>query len=250
MLKSLRNAFISGLLLLAPIGVTVFVIQFLVERIGSPTSNLFFWFVSPEIFDQKVVSAILNILATVYVLLAITLLGYLSRIFIGRMLVQWVERVIVSVPFANSVYNTVKQIVDTFSQQKQAVFQRVVLIEWPQKKNYVIGFLTGSGKGEVQHRTSADILNIFVPTTPNPTSGYLVMVPQEMVTDLDMSVTDGMKLIISGGAVAPPWRLEGGVPIRNPQNIEGATAVSAVEQFMPASNVPSSSGPEEPKARS
>jgi len=105
-----------------------------------------------------------------------------------------------------TVYNTVKQIRDTFVQQKKAVFQKTVLIEYPRKGLWVLGFLTGEGKGEVQLRTAADLLNVFVPTTPNPTSGFLLMVPREEVHELDMSIGDAMKLIISGGAVVPPWQ--------------------------------------------
>src|SRR5690606_6576647 len=101
-----------------------------------------------------------------------------------------------NVPFVRSVYNSVKQIRDTFVQQKKSVFQQCVLVEYPRTGVYVLGFLTGEGKGEVQQRTSADLVNIFVPTTPNPTSGFLLMVPRDEVTFLDMAIGDGMKLII------------------------------------------------------
>jgi uncharacterized membrane protein len=101
------------------------------------------------------------------------------------------------------VYRTAKQIVDTFSHQQKAVFQEVVLIEYPRKDCYVIGFLTSEAKGEPQAATGEAIVNIFVPTTPNPTSGFLLMLPKTDITPLNMSIADGMKLIISGGAVVP-----------------------------------------------
>lgn len=210
MLISLRNAFISGLLLLAPVVVTVFVIQTIVGWLGGPTTGIFFWFVSEDWVEQRMNRVVLEVLSTLYVVLLIALVGYISRLFIGKMVVQWAERVITSIPFASTVYNTVKQIVQTISEQQKAIFQEVVLTEWPQKGNYVIAFLTGEGKGEVQHRTSKDIVNLFIPTTPNPTSGYLIMVPRENITPLDMTVADGMKLIISGGAVVPKYTPGGG----------------------------------------
>jgi uncharacterized membrane protein len=221
MLKSFRNAFISGLLLLAPLGVTLFVIQFLIERIGAPTSAFFFPFVPEDLRDQRWLALILNLLATVYVVILITMLGYFSRLFIGRIVVQQAERIFNSIPFANTIYSTVKQIIDTFAQQKQAVFQKVVLVQWPQEGNFVIGFLTSEGKGEVQARTEGHICNLFIPTTPNPTSGYLVMVPRDRFVDLDMTVSDGMKLIISGGAVVPPYAPTAApVQIRNPEQLQ------------------------------
>ena len=108
-------------------------------------------------------------------------------------------------PLINLIYNTVKQIVDTFTQQQKAVFQEVVLIEYPRKGVYAIGFLTNRAKGEIQALTGEELVNVFVPTTPNPTSGFLLMLPKESVVSMQMSISDGMKLIISGGAVVPPY---------------------------------------------
>lgn len=205
MIKNLRNSFVSGLILLAPLGVTIIVVNFLLDRVGAPASNILFQFIDPALRTSPWVATVLSILSTIIVVAMITALGYLSNFFIGRIAVNLAERMIIALPFVNSVYKTVKQIVDTFSKQKQAVFQRCVLIEYPRKGVYVLGFKTGDAKGEVQHRTGAMVSNIFVPTTPNPTSGFLLMVPVDEVIDMDLSITDGMKLIISGGAVIPPF---------------------------------------------
>ena len=205
MLRSLRNAFVSGLLLIAPVGVTIFVINFLIQRIGAPTRQFFFFFIPPNRSTFIWIEYGLYVAAVLAVAVMITLLGWLSRQLIGRILVNLFERVVDSVPLVRNVYNTVKQIRDTFVQQEKAVFQRSVLIEYPRKGVWALGFLTGQGKGEIQHRTESDLLNVFIPTTPNPTSGFLLMVPREEVRDLDMSIPDAMKLIISGGAVVPPW---------------------------------------------
>jgi len=159
-------------------------------------------------------------LATVIVFLAITLLGYLSRYFVGKWLLSVAENMLDKVPFINTVYKTVKQIVETFSSQQKAVFRKAVLIEYPRKGIWAIGFLTSETQGEAQIKTDRKLRNIFVPTTPNPTSGFLLMIPVEEVYELEMTIGDGMKLIISGGAVAPPFPINDGDPttvqIENP----------------------------------
>lgn len=206
MLRNLRNAFVSGLLLLAPVGVTVFVINFLIQKIGIPTRQLIFFFIPPSGSSYIWMEYGLYVAAIVFVGCLITLLGWLSKLLIGRILVNTFERIVDNVPVVRSVYNTVKQIRDTFVQQEKAVFQKSVLIEYPRKGIWVLGFMTGHGKGEIQARTQSELINVFVPTTPNPTSGFLLIVPSEEVHDLDMSIPDAMKLIISGGAVVPPWQ--------------------------------------------
>ncbi len=221
MLKAIRNAFVSGMLVLAPVAVTIYVIRILIEMIGAPTTQLFFFFIPDEIFDKAILSAFLNFLATLIVLVLITLLGWFSKYFLGKFFVRMTERMITSLPFAKTVYNTVKQIIDTFVQQKKSVFQKVVLIEFPRKGVFAMGFLTGHGKGEVQEMTTQDIINVFLPTTPNPTSGYLVMVPKDEVKELEMSVAEGMKLIVSGGAVVPHFNVNSKrqemIEVRNPE---------------------------------
>lgn len=206
MFRNLRNAFVSGLLLLAPVGVTVFVVNFLIQRIGVPTRTLFFFFIPREQTNNVYIEYALYVASILAVVVFITLLGWLSKRLLGRALVNLLERIVDNVPFVRNVYNTVKQIRDTFVQQEKAVFQKSVLLEYPRKGIWVLGFLTGSGKGEILYRTDADLVNVFVPTTPNPTSGFLLMIPREEVYELDMSIPDAMKLIISGGAVVPPWK--------------------------------------------
>ena len=207
MYRKLRNAFISGLVLLAPLGVTYIVVDFLRTRVGSRVSAMLPQFLPPEIMDLPAVQFTLDIGALLIVVLAITLLGFFSNYFFGRIIITGTEQLIDRVPFINAVYRTVKQIVETFSKQQKAVFQKVVLTEYPRKGVFVLGFLTSEAKGEVQHKTGAEVINIFVPTTPNPTSGFLLMVPKEEVIDMEMSVADGMKLIVSGGAVTPPYEI-------------------------------------------
>lgn len=207
MFAKLRKSFLSGLVLLAPIGITFFVFNWLVVKVGGSVKEpiLQLLFIPEDLISKESLVLVWDTLATIIVLLAITLLGFLSRYFIAKYLFGIGERFLNNVPIINTVYTSVKQIVETFSSQNRAVFQKVVLVEFPKAGCRAIGFLTGESKGEVQHKTEEDLLNIFVPTTPNPTSGFLVMMKREDVQVLEMTVGQGMKLIISGGAVAPAY---------------------------------------------
>ena len=217
MFRSIRNSFIAGLVVILPLGVTIIAINFLLDRLGTPASNMLFWYVDRDWRNLPMIKVALEVISVAIVFLLITLLGYGSRFFIGRMLLNSLERLLNRVPFINTVYRTVKQIVDTFGQQKKAVFQETVLLEYPRPGCYAIGFLTSNARGEVQAITGEHLLNVFVPTTPNPTSGFLLMLPESDVKPLKMSIADGMKLIISGGAVVPPYDATEAVQIDNPQ---------------------------------
>lgn len=207
MFAKLRKSFLSGLILLAPIGITFFVFNWLVVKVGGSVKEpiLQLLFIPDDLISRESLVLVWDTLATLIVLLAITLLGFLSRYFIAKYLFAIGERFLNNVPIINTVYTSVKQIVETFSSQNRAVFQKVVLVEFPKAGCKAIGFLTGDAKGEVQYKTDDQLLNVFVPTTPNPTSGFLVMMKPEEVQFLDMTVGQGMKLIISGGAVAPSY---------------------------------------------
>lgn len=203
--RHFRNAFIAGLVLLAPIGVTLFVLNLLRVHIGEPASRILFGFVDGPWRTLPGVNLLLDFIALLIVLVLITLLGLLSNYFVTRFFLRTGERIIDAVPLINTVYKSAKQIVDTFSRQQKAVFQKVVLVEFPRRGLYVIGFLTNRAKGEVQGRIGKEVVNVFIPTTPNPTSGFLLMVPADDVTELDMTVADGIKLVVSGGGVTPDW---------------------------------------------
>lgn len=221
MFRSLRNAFITGIVVVLPLGVTIIVINFLLVRLGNPASSFFFWYLDPEWRNMPAAKLALEAISVLVVFFLITLLGYGSRFFLGRIILGGLEHLLDRVPFINTVYRTVKQIVDTFSHQEKAIFQEVVLIEYPRKDCYVLGFLTSTARGETQQVTGQHIVNIFVPTTPNPTSGFLLMLPEEDITRLKMSIADGMKLIISGGAVVPHSGTGKAVTIDNPSQAKG-----------------------------
>ena len=208
MLASIRRAFFAGIVLLAPLVATVYVFNLLVSAIGGRFRTSFFSFVPETLLSRPNLQILWNFLATLLVLAIITALGYLTRFVLTRFLVHTTERVIHRLPIINSIYGSVKQVVQTFSAQQRAISQQVVLIEYPREGVWVLGCLTSTAKGEAQARTSAELFNIFVPTTPNPTSGFLLMVPKDQIIPMNMSVGDGMKVIISGGAVVPDFNIE------------------------------------------
>ena len=124
----------------------------------------------------------------------------------GRWGVRTGERILNRMPVVRSVYSAIKQIFETILAQQSNAFREAVLIEYPRRGIWAIGFITGTTKGEVQNLTEEETVNIFLPTTPNPTSGFLLFVPREEVVPLDMSVEEAVKMVISGGIVTPPDR--------------------------------------------
>jgi uncharacterized membrane protein len=203
---TLRNAFFSGLILVAPLALTVWVFSRIIDFVGGTFRPVFFVFVPETLREKPSLEAVWDILATIIVIALVTLLGYVSRYVFGKFFFSIGHRFIQSIPGVSAVYNTVRQIVNTFSSQSRHMFNKVVLVEFPRRGCWTIGFLTNTVQGEAQEKTAAtDVLTVFVPTTPNPTSGFLLMVPKAEAVELDMTVGDGMKMIISGGAVVPPW---------------------------------------------
>lgn len=202
MLKGLKRSFIAGLIVLMPLGVTFVVIRFLLEKIGQPASVVFFgsWLNN---LDKQWIEFFASLLSILIVIGLITMFGWLSKFFLGKTFLKFTESLIQNIPFINTIYNTVKQIVDTIGQNQKAVFEKAVLVQFPSKGMYSIGFLTNRAQGEVQEKTKENVCNVFVPTTPNPTTGFLIMVPEADLVLLDMSVGDAIKLIISGGTVIP-----------------------------------------------
>ncbi len=202
---AIRNAFFSGLILVAPLCLTVWVFSKIIDFVGGTFKPLFLVFVPYGLRDRPGLDAVWSILATLIVMALVTLLGYVSRYVFGKFFFSIGDRFIQSIPGVNAVYNTVRQIVNTFSSQSRHMFNKVVLVEFPRKGSWTIGFLTNTVQGEAQSKSGEDVWTIFVPTTPNPTSGFLLMIPRSEVIELDMAVGDGMKMIISGGAVTPAW---------------------------------------------
>jgi len=143
-------------------------------------------------------------LGLILVVILVFVVGLLTRNIIGRKIVHLGENIVDRIPLVRVLYTGVKQLLEPLFLQKTNAFKRVALIEYPRRGVYVIGFITGESKGEVQNKTSKNMMNVFVPTTPNPTSGFYILIPEDEVVYLNMSVEDAFKLIISGGIVSPP----------------------------------------------
>jgi uncharacterized membrane protein len=200
-LATVRDAFISGALLLAPLVVTIWAFYKIVSLIGGTFRPLFFFYV-PDQYPHLDVA--LDIVTTVIVLILVTILGYVSRDVFGRFFVRVAERFVLSIPGVGAVYISVKQIVDTFGSQNRNKFSKVVLVEFPRKGCWALGFLTNREQAEPQRKLGTELWTVFIPTTPNPTGGYVLFLPPSEVVELDMSIGEGMKMIISGGAFVPP----------------------------------------------
>ena len=129
-------------------------------------------------------------------------------------MIEWLDTAMLRVPLLNKIYGTIKQVNEAFSSGKKTAFKTVVLVEFPRPGMYSIGFITSEQHEEVQTKTKEKVVCVFVPTTPNPTSGFLVLVPEDKVTKLDMSVADGIKYIISLGSVAPEYAPGGATNVK------------------------------------
>ncbi len=194
--KSLRNSFFTGLLVVLPVGASLGLLWWGVMLVTA-------WL--PEQF-----SAPHYRMLAVVVLVVLTIgIGWLARRVAGKRLITVAETLIRQVPLLNRIYPFMKEISDTVLSGKKTIFQRVVLVEFPRPGVYSIGFVTGITGGEAQTKMNAQLLNVFVPTTPIPTNGFLILVPQEQVVNLEMSVAEGMKLVISAGTVVPPYPVNG-----------------------------------------
>jgi uncharacterized membrane protein len=201
----LRNAFFSGAILVAPLCLTVWIFSKIVDFVGGTFKPVFLVFVPGGLRERPGLETVWSILATLIVVALVTLLGYVSRYVFGKFFFSIGDRFIQSIPGVSAVYNTVRQIVNTFSSQRGHMFNKVVLVEFPRKGSWTIGFLTNTAKGETQTKVAGEAWTVFVPTTPNPTSGFLLVLPRSEIVELEMAVGDGMKMIISGGAVVPAW---------------------------------------------
>ncbi len=201
--RKCRNAFLTGLLIFLPLGTTVFVLNFLLGLFQEPATHLAYELgIKQESFFFGL-ETLLAILGLLFGVLALTLLGFLSNYFLGKFFIGLTEKFLGKVPFLSNVYRSAKQIVETFGKENRAVFQEVVMIEYPRPGCYVLGFVTTEASGETVEAIGKQLTNVFVPTTPNPTSGFLLLLPRKDIFPLNMSVGEGMKMLISGGAVVP-----------------------------------------------
>ena len=202
--RRFRNAFLTGLLVFLPLGTTIFVLDFILDLFKEPALKLAIQLGLREENSFFGLETLLAISGLIIGVISLTLLGYLSKYLLGRVFISTMEKVLGKVPFLNTVYRSVQQIVETFGRENRAVFKEVCLVEYPRKGCYALGFITADTSSHIREKVEGELIYVFVPTTPNPTSGFLLLVPQVEIHRLDVSVGDGMKMLISGGAVVPP----------------------------------------------
>ncbi|MEE2524981.1 DUF502 domain-containing protein [Hyphobacterium sp. HN65] len=199
MFRWLRNSLLTGIVVALPVTVTVWLIYTFVNFVDRVIKPLIPEQYNPETYLPFALPG----LGVVVAVVGLTLLGALAANFFGRSLIGIGERLLNSVPLVRNVYGAVKQIAETVFSSRQQSFQEVVLVEFPTKGSYAVGFVTADARGEIQDDVSEDAIGVFVPTTPNPTSGFLLYTPRSRVMPLSMSVEEAAKMIISFGLVTP-----------------------------------------------
>ena len=196
----LRNYLLTGILVTAPIAITFYIAWLGINFVDSRVIPLIPEKYNPETYLPFDILG----LGLVIVIIALMLVGWLTASFVGRVFLRTGERILARMPVIRSIYGALKQVFETVLSHRSTAFREVVLIEYPRRGIWALGFLTGMTEGEVQNLTTEDVLNVFLPTTPNPTSGFLLFLPKEDVLVLDMTVEEGIKMVMSGGIVTPP----------------------------------------------
>jgi len=197
----IRRYLITGLLVWLPLGVTVLVVKLLVDTMDQTLLLL------PEAFRPDHLLGFhipgLGVLLSVLVILTT---GVIMAHFFGQQILAAWESILNRIPLVRSIYASVKQLSETLLSTGGQSFRKVLLIEYPRRGAWTLAFQTGTEVGEAQAKTGEEVISVYVPTTPNPTSGFFLMLPSKDVVELDMSVDEGLKMIISMGVVVPKWR--------------------------------------------
>jgi uncharacterized membrane protein len=198
----LRGYFIAGVLVTAPVAITVWVALLFINLIDRWVTPLIPAKYNPETYLPFGIPG----LGLIVLIIALTVIGALTAGLVGRWIVGAGERVLARMPVVRNVYGAIKQIFETVLAKQSRAFREAVLVEYPRRGIWAIGFITGRTEGEVQNLTKEETVNVFLPTTPNPTSGFLLFLPKADIVRLDMTVEEAIKMVISGGIVTPPDR--------------------------------------------
>jgi len=192
----LKTYFVTGLLVLLPLALTFWILNALLRNmealIGDPI--------------QQYLEIYIPGMGIMLLICLILLVGIFARNLIGRKLGHLGEMILNKIPLVRNIYTSIKQLINTLFLQGKDNFRGVVMVEYPRLGTYSLGFITGESRGEVQRITNEIIVNVFIPTTPNPTSGFLLLFPEKDIIHLHMTVEEGLKMIISGGMITPPDR--------------------------------------------
>jgi uncharacterized membrane protein len=196
----------AGLAIVLPAVVSIAALMWLFGTVATITDSLLVFLPRRWTHQENGAGALFwywSLTALILAVLLIGLVGLLARNYFGKRIIQWVDAALLRVPLLNKIYAATKQVNDAFSSGNKTAFRTVVLVEYPKEGVYSLGFITSEPESEVQAKLSTKVVCVFVPATPNPTSGFLLMVPEEKVTRLEMSVADGIKYVISLGSILP-----------------------------------------------
>jgi uncharacterized membrane protein len=220
-MKNLRKYVIAGLLVWLPLAVTYQLLKFVIGQMDRWLDNFLSW-LPPEFHPDQLLGMQIPGLGVIFTLLLLIITGMLAANFVGRAFVNGWESLMDRIPVVRAVYSAVKKFAEMVFSDSSQSFKNVLLIEYPRKGLYSLAFQTSSELGEVQGRTGSDVICTFVPTTPNPTSGFIIIVPRKDVVVLDMEVDEALKMIISLGVVVPMWRKDqpGELPLVMPDEAE------------------------------
>lgn len=200
----IRRYLLTGMIIWLPVGVTLLIVKFFAGYVSGLVLLFPATWQPRHLIGHDIpgLSAVLGVILVVAVLL---FTGFIASNFLGRQLLQLGEELLEHIPLVRSIYTTVKQISDTMFSDKGRSFRKVVLIRYPQHDTWSLAFVTGETLGEVNARVGGSLISVFIPTTPNPTSGFLLMVPVEDVIELEMTVDEAFKMIVSLGVIVPPY---------------------------------------------
>ena len=202
-MKKLQKYLIAGLLVWLPIVVTVLLFRFLITLMDQTLILL-----PSQIRPEAVIGFKLPGLGLILTLLVLIVTGIFAANFVGRSMVNFGEKIFKKIPIVRSVYSAAKNFADIVFSDTGQSFKKVLLIQYPRKGIYSLAFQTSTNLGEVQKKTGSDVVCTFVPTTPNPTSGFIIIIPKEDVIEMDMEVDEAFKMIVSLGVVVPEWNKE------------------------------------------
>jgi len=197
--ERLRAYFLAGILVTGPIAFTLWITWSIIDFVDRAVSHLVPTSYSPGTYFPFNIPGFGLVVAVV----ALTLIGWLTAGYAGRLLLRLSDRLMKRMPVVRGIYSAFKQIFETVLAKRSNTFREVVLVEWPRRGMWTVAFVTAQGEGEIKAKVAPETIGLYVPTTPNPTSGYLVYVPREDIVPLSMSVEDGIKLVISGGIITP-----------------------------------------------
>jgi uncharacterized membrane protein len=198
MRKAIKNIFLTGFIAIIPVGLTAYIIYLMVKMMDNLLN-----IIPPRFHPDQILPFHIPGLGVIFTLILIFIVGLIVKSYIGKKLVDLGEWILGKIPFVSGIYVALKKLSETIFSDTSQSFRRVVLIEYPRRGLYSVAFVTGQSKGEVQAKTEDVMLNLFVPTTPNPTSGFYIMVSERDVINLTMTVEEAFTLIMSGGIVTP-----------------------------------------------